>query len=127
MARQTEMHLERHIGERIRRRRIELGLTQDELGQGLDISYQQIQKYESGANRISASRLHSLAKRLDVEVAWFLDGFQSDERPAFNGGRHRTAIELARSFDGIQDTDVRGALGALVRAVAERQAIRPAR
>ncbi|MCB1884296.1 MAG: helix-turn-helix transcriptional regulator [Geminicoccaceae bacterium] len=127
MARQTEMHLERHIGERIRRRRTELGLTQEELGQGLDISYQQIQKYESGANRISASRLHTLAERLGVEVAWFLDGFKSGEGPVARDGRQRAAVELARTFDGIEGADVRAALGALVRAVVDRQALTPAR
>lgn len=122
MSRQNELTLERHIGDKIRRRRMELGLTQEDLGRGLGISYQQIQKYESGANRISASRLQSLALRLEAEVAWFYEGFGQGLQPVVHGNRHRTAIELARTFDGIDDHNVRSAVGALVRAVVERQA-----
>lgn len=68
-----------HVGRRLRQRRRLLGLTQEKLAQAVNIRFQQIQKYESGANRISASRLWSLAKALDVSVAYFFDGMNGAE------------------------------------------------
>jgi len=63
-----------HVGRRLRARRRLLGMTQEILANSVDIRFQQIQKYESGANRISASRLWSLAKALEVPVSYFFDG-----------------------------------------------------
>jgi len=63
-----------YVGKRLRQRRRVLGLTQQKLADEVSIRFQQIQKYESGANRISASRLWSLAKALDVPVAYFFEG-----------------------------------------------------
>lgn len=68
-----------HVGRRLRARRRLLGLTQETLAKAVDIRFQQIQKYESGANRISASRLWSLAKALDVPVSYFFDGMNGHE------------------------------------------------
>ncbi|MCS6780987.1 MAG: helix-turn-helix domain-containing protein, partial [Geminicoccaceae bacterium] len=65
--------LDRRIGERIRLRRTELGLTQEQLASALGISYQQVQKYENGVNRISASRLAEIAQRLEVPIGWFVE------------------------------------------------------
>ncbi len=62
-----------HVGSRLRQRRCLLGLTQQRLAAAVGIKFQQIQKYESGANRVSASRLWSLAKALDVPVAYFFE------------------------------------------------------
>lgn len=64
-----------HIGRRLRRRRRLLSLTQQQLGDRLNIRFQQVQKYECGANRISAARLWHLAGALEVEIAYFFDGF----------------------------------------------------
>ena len=64
--RQDGRSVDRHVGERIRRRRAEVGLTQEDLGRILEISYQQIQKYETGANRISAGRLFEVGRALTV-------------------------------------------------------------
>lgn len=115
--------LEHYIGDRIRRRRIEIGLTQEELAAALGCSYQQIQKYESGANRVSAGNLLRLARRLDVPLDYFFLGWDEEtgagpaaERP--QGSRH--TVELVRSFESIGDPAVCGAVAALVRAVAER-------
>jgi transcriptional regulator with XRE-family HTH domain len=115
--------LEQYIGDRIRRRRIEIGLTQEELAAALGCSYQQIQKYESGANRVSAGNLLRLARRLDVPLDYFFLGWDEEtgagpaaERP--QGSRH--TVELVRSFESIGDPAVCGAVAALVRAVAER-------
>lgn len=68
-----------HVGRRLRQRRRLLGLTQERLAQAVNIRFQQIQKYESGANRISASRLWSLAKALDVTISYFFDGMNGTE------------------------------------------------
>lgn len=67
--------LDLHIGRRLRRRRRVLGLTQQQLGERLGIRFQQVQKYECGANRISAARLWHLATALEVEVGYFYDGY----------------------------------------------------
>ncbi|MEQ8177545.1 MAG: helix-turn-helix transcriptional regulator [Amphiplicatus sp.] len=66
------------VGKRLRQRRRVLGLTQQKLADEVNIRFQQIQKYESGANRISASRLWSLSKALDVPVAFFFEGLNGD-------------------------------------------------
>lgn len=68
-----------HVGRRLRQRRRLLGLTQERLAQAVNIRFQQIQKYESGSNRISASRLWSLAKALDVTIAYFFEGMNGVE------------------------------------------------
>lgn len=68
-----------HVGRRLRQRRRLLGLTQEKLASAVDIRFQQIQKYESGSNRISASRLWSLSKALDVSIAYFFEGMNGSE------------------------------------------------
>jgi transcriptional regulator with XRE-family HTH domain len=117
--------IDQHIGERIRLRRTELGLTQEQLAEALDVSYQQIQKYETGANRISASRIFEMARRLDVDMSYFFDGLSFGDHAALppleHGGRQRSAIELVRKFAQIEDAQVRAAIAGLVKAVVDRQ------
>ena len=62
-----------HVGMRLRQRRTLLGMSQETLGKALDLTFQQIQKYERGANRMGASRLHQMSKVLDVPIAWFFE------------------------------------------------------
>ncbi len=118
--------LEQYIGDRIRRRRTQLGLTQEQLARTVGVSYQQIQKYETGANRIPAGSLHLIARRLDVSLDYFLAGFEERQEGESgapgHGARDRSLIELARSFSEVDDSGVKAALAALVKAVAERQA-----
>lgn len=92
--------VDRHIGERIRERRAEMGLTQEELGAALSISYQQVQKYETGANRVSAGRLFDIAATLGVDIAYFFASYRGNVRgePLPHGGHNRSAIELVRNF-----------------------------
>lgn len=115
--------LDRRIGERIRLRRTELGLTQEQLASALGISYQQIQKYENGVNRISASRLAEIAQRLEVPIGWFVDEPEEGEPgdPAKPLARARGVLELARGFGALRTQAVRSALVALVRTLAERR------
>jgi transcriptional regulator with XRE-family HTH domain len=111
--------VDEHVGTRIRLRRTLLGLTQEQLAAALNISYQQIQKYETGANRISAGRLYELAQRLDTEVAYFFDGLDPNviAQNLPHGGHNRVAIDLVRNFLEISDGDARSALAHLVKAL----------
>lgn len=116
---------DQHVGERIRLRRAELGLTQEQLADALDVSYQQIQKYETGANRISAGRIFDISRRLGVDVGYFFDGLAPDDGgtgpPLEHGGRQRTAIELVRKFAKIKDPEVRAAITGLVKTIVDRE------
>ena len=116
--------VDRHVGERIRRRRAEMGLTQEDLGRRLDISYQQIQKYETGTNRISAGRLYDVACALAVEVSYFFDGYDGVKPAASlpHGGHNRAAIELVRNFLELEDETLRNAVTTLMRALRDQQA-----
>ncbi|TGY90340.1 helix-turn-helix domain-containing protein [Marinicauda algicola] len=68
--------IDHHVGKRLRRRRRLLGLTQSQLADAVGIRFQQVQKYECGANRVSASRLFELAEALDVPVQYFYEGIE---------------------------------------------------
>ena len=109
-----------YVGERIRDRRTSLGLTQEHLASALQISYQQVQKYETGANRVSAGRLFELARILDIDVGYFFEGLneQDDVAPLDHGGKNRSAIELVRNFAAIEKQTVRAALSGLVKTIA---------
>lgn len=115
--------VDRHVGERVRQRRTLLGLTQEQLAAALEISYQQIQKYETGANRISAGRLFEIAQKLDTDIGFFFEGLTPDEETASlpHGGRNRTTIELVRNFNEIGDPIVRNAVSSLVRSLNDRR------
>jgi len=112
--------IDEHLGERIRERRTHLGLTQEQLASALQISYQQVQKYETGANRVSAGRLYEIAVRLDVDVNFFFEGLseasKSEQMP--HGGRNRAVIELARNFSEIKEPQVRSAVASLVKILS---------
>jgi transcriptional regulator with XRE-family HTH domain len=113
-----------HVGERIRQRRAELGLTQEDLGVALQISYQQIQKYETGTNRVSAGRLFEIGGVLGVDISYFFDGYSSG-RPGANlphGGHNRSAIELVRNFLEIKDENLRTAVATLMRVLRDCEA-----
>src|ERR1700760_4415562 len=85
-----------HLGKRLRRRRRLPGLTQQQLAATVGVRFQQIQKYECGANRISAARLWSLAEALEVPVAYFYDGLASVAREEERETRPETGEVLAR-------------------------------
>src|SRR5918995_626776 len=89
--------VDRHLGARMRERRIMLGLTQQQLAELIGVTYQQAHKYEKGINRMAAGRLYKAAQVLGVEVSYFFEGLQG-------GGtfqatpRQRLLLELARNF-----------------------------
>lgn len=125
MTGQRAKRIDQHVGERIRLRRTELGLTQEQLAEALQVSYQQIQKYETGANRISAGRLYEVAHRLEVDIGYFVEDLAVDDgRPASpleHGGRQRATIELVRKFAQIEDPEIRAAIAGLVKTIVERR------
>lgn len=99
------------VGQRMRRRRWMLGLTQPQLAARVGITFQQIQKYEAGMNRVSASRLWEIAEAMDVNVTYFFDGLAdgqtdaegaADAEPAV-AGESREEAELLRSYNAIPE------------------------
>jgi transcriptional regulator with XRE-family HTH domain len=74
--------IDRHLGKRLRQRRRTLGLTQQQIAEAVGVRFQQIQKYECGANRISAARLWLLAKALEAPVGAFFDGIEGEAEAA---------------------------------------------
>ena len=90
-----------HVGSRIRLRRTLLGMSQEKLGEGLGLTFQQVQKYERGVNRVGASRLFDLARVLDVPIGFFFD----DMPDALGGtvGVRRHGMGFADSQDGFED------------------------
>jgi transcriptional regulator with XRE-family HTH domain len=108
-----------HVGTRIRLRRTLLGMTQEQLASALSISYQQIQKYETGANRVSAGRLFEIGQRLGVDVSYFFEGIDPTiiSKSLPHGGRNRIAIDLVRNFLEITDENQRAALANLVKTL----------
>jgi transcriptional regulator with XRE-family HTH domain len=92
-----------HLGRRLRRRRRLLGLTQQQLAMSVGIRFQQIQKYECGANRISAARLWQLAEALETPVSYFYDGLaEATERAAQGGGQRSEMFSRKETMDLIQ-------------------------
>ena len=88
-----------HLGKRLRRRRRLLGLTQQQVAEGVGIRFQQIQKYECGANRISAARLWQLAQVLDVQVSYFYDGLAEVPLRRERDGMGESRLLESRSAD----------------------------
>ena len=120
------------VGARLRLRRNMLGLSQEKLGEAIGLTFQQVQKYERGANWIGASRLHELSRVLDVPISFFFDdttdpvrapamgGFAEPPAKAFESDplHKRETIELVRSYFSIKGRAVRRRLLYLVKALA---------
>ena len=122
-----------HVGGRVRLRRTLLGMSQEKLGEALGLTFQQVQKYERGANRIGASRLFDLARVLDVPVSYFYEDM--DEDMAASSPRHmvratedppefsdnlmvqRETLELVRAYYRIRDPEVRRRVQELAKAL----------
>ena len=125
--------IDKHVGGRVRMRRILLRMSQEKLGEALNLTFQQVQKYEKGTNRIGASRLQQIAKTLNVPAAYFFDG-----APPFDDGAQVThsaaaehgsayivdflstteGVHLNRAFARIHDPKVRRRVIDLVTALA---------
>ena len=114
--------LEREIGARIRARRRQLGLSQSELADQLGVSFQQVQKYERGANRVAASTLVATALALGVSIGWLVgeDAPQDGEQELFAAMCRPGALEILKAFNAIPDTRGRNALLAVAEEMARR-------
>ncbi|MGL5735106.1 MAG: helix-turn-helix domain-containing protein [Beijerinckiaceae bacterium] len=125
--------IDRHVGSRVRMRRMLIGMSQEKLGEALGLTFQQVQKYEKGTNRIGASRLQQIAMVLGVPVEFFFDGapqdaMQADQAAGF-GEAPGTAyvadflstsegVQLNRAFVRIRDGRVRRKIVELVTSIA---------
>jgi transcriptional regulator with XRE-family HTH domain len=120
-----------HVGSRVRLRRTLLGMTQGKLGDAVSLTFQQIQKYERGANRIGSSRLYQFSQILDVPVSFFFDDMPGDlttgaiidpeSNPALseeNQFARRETLELVRAYYAIESPAVRKRVFELVKVVA---------
>jgi transcriptional regulator with XRE-family HTH domain len=127
--------IDRHVGTRVRMRRITVGMSQERLGEALGVTFQQVQKYEKGSNRISASRMQNIAQTLGVPVSFFFDGSPRDESLGMAVGFAESAqadytagifstpegVALARAFASIDDVKVRRRVVDLVTTLVESQ------
>lgn len=127
---ETPNPIDVRVGARLRLRRNMLGLSQEKLGEAIGLTFQQVQKYERGANRIGASRLHELSRVLDVPISFFFDdtdpvrvpalgGFAEPPAEAFESNplHKRETIELVRAYFAIEDATVRRRLLDLIKVL----------
>jgi transcriptional regulator with XRE-family HTH domain len=116
-----------HVGARLRQRRMLLGISQEQLAEMLGLTFQQVQKYERGTNRVSASRLFQLARSLDTPITWFFEDIESDRAAAKTASEseeadpmsRRETLELVRVYSRIDDRKVRKKLYEMAKALAE--------
>jgi len=111
---------DRHVGNRIRERRVMLGFSQQQLAELIGVTYQQAHKYEHGLNRISAGRLYEIAQALRVPISWFYEGLDTQALPTEMSARERACLELARNFVAIENEKFQEALSQMARALAAR-------
>ena len=123
--------IDKHVGRRIRWRRRELKLSQEKLGEMLGLTFQQVQKYEKGVNRISAGRLFDVAQVLDVGIGYFYQGVEEvgdlaalgvaedDAQSDLAGMIDANAIDLVTAYQSIPDPRLRKSLLDAVKAAAE--------
>lgn len=119
-----------HVGRKLRSRRTILGMSQEEIGEAVGITFQQVQKYERGLNRIVSSRLYEFAKLLDVSVSYFFEDFSGNDSGAVSGMAEQSAsfeyeslnnkevLTLVRSYYGIKDPQVRKKVLALIKSIS---------
>jgi len=125
-----------HVGSRLRLRRTLLGMSQEKLGEAIGLTFQQVQKYERGANRVGASRLYDLSRVLDVPVSFFFDDISPEAVAAAAGEpvpggaaalaqryepdpmMRRETLELVRAYYRIPDPQIRRRLFDLTKAIA---------
>lgn len=115
--------IDAHVGQRVRFRRSLLGMSQEKLATALDLTFQQVQKYEKGANRVGAGRLYQLSQALEVPVSYFFEGLAgpSGEKDVLVEAdllTRRETVDVIRSYYSISDSGVRQQLRDLLRTLA---------
>jgi len=133
----TPNPIDRHVGARVRMRRLMVGLSQSKLADALEVTFQQVQKYEKGANRIGASRLQQLARVLSVPPSFFFDGAPTVASPAMGfaedpGNTYvvdflstAEGLQLNRAFSAIKDPRLRKTVLDLVERIANTPELPP--
>ncbi len=131
--------IDKHVGRRVRWRRRELNFSQEKLGELLGLTFQQIQKYEKGVNRISAGRLFEMSRVLDTTITYFFMGVEemdeamnrtfaeNDKDQALTGLIDADAVDLVVAFQSIPDPKLRQSILTMVRNSAEAFADAPAK
>lgn len=110
-----------HVGKKLRMARLSLGKSQSELANEAGVSFQQVQKYEKGTNRISASRLFEFSKLLGVDVAYFFYGAMENgsEQPESERGFDTVDIEIARSVSSLSNAKMKRAVADFIGSLSE--------
>jgi transcriptional regulator with XRE-family HTH domain len=126
--------VDKYVGSRVRMRRIMLGMSQEKLGEALGLTFQQVQKYEKGTNRVGASRIQQISEILQVPVSFLFeggpsgtgraDGDSEGTSPAYVSDFLATAegLALTRAFTRITDTKLRRSIVEMVEQIAAREA-----
>ena len=131
MGKKSPHPVDAHVGGRVRLRRMVIGMSQDKLGELLGLTFQQVQKYEKGVNRIGASRIFELSRILDVPIHYFFEDFDAATNQSYGFAetkgddsvmqllRTPEGVELCRYFAEIREAKVRKRVLDLVRTLAE--------
>ncbi len=127
----TPHPVDMHVGKRLRSRRTLLGMSQEKLGEAVGVTFQQIQKYERGLNRIGSSRLYEFARVLSNSVSYFFEGMETvandSSHPAmaedsagfeYENLANKEVLSLVRAFSGITDQKVRKDILSLVKSLS---------
>ncbi|HEV3499077.1 MAG TPA: helix-turn-helix transcriptional regulator [Bradyrhizobium sp.] len=125
--------VDKYVGSRVRMRRIMLGMSQEKLGEALGLTFQQVQKYEKGTNRVGASRIQQISEILQVPVSFLFEGgpsgtasegFTEGTSPAYVSDFLATSegLALTRAFTRIPDAKLRRSIVELVEQIAAREA-----
>ncbi|MCC7348138.1 MAG: helix-turn-helix transcriptional regulator [Variibacter sp.] len=133
MAKKAPNPIDKHVGSRVRMRRMMLGMSQEKLGDALGLTFQQVQKYEKGTNRIGASRLQQIAQILQVPVSFFFEGAPHDGTPTEAGLGEAPSpayvsdflatsdgLALTKAFVQIKDSKLRRRIVDLVEAIIDK-------
>jgi transcriptional regulator with XRE-family HTH domain len=124
--------MDNHVGKRLKTRRILLGLSQQDLGEAVNVSVQQIQKYEKATNRIASGKLYSFSKLLKIPITYFFDTDEEPNNLRFaedqgtyaaedNSATERELLSLVRSYSDIKDQAVRKKVLDLVKAMSNNK------
>ena len=131
MATKAPNPMDKHVGSRVRMRRMMLNMSQEKLGDALGLTFQQVQKYEKGTNRICASRLHRIANILGVSIDFFYDGAPHSQGAAGGFAENPSStyvsdflstsegVQLMKAFLNIKDPKVRRKVIELIAALGE--------
>lgn len=134
----SKQDVDAHVGKRLRLRRTMMGLSQEAIAKAVGITFQQVQKYEKGSNAMNASRLFEFAQFMQVPVAYFFEGLETngalettvgfaEAGVAFDHNHKkvsdRESLEMMKAFKRISEQNVRKRLSDLVRAIADNHAV----